>query len=98
LRPESHATVSGSPGAVHYRAKLYDLLETRHPEAFDNSDDEACRRGSEVMRRFLRQQLLKDNIKLNGDGFEMLCHDFFCSCHFYDRAEKIRKVSKPDDA
>jgi hypothetical protein len=81
-----------------YRAKLYDLLEARHPEAFDNSDNETCRRGSELMRRFLRQQLLKDNIKLQGDGFEMLCHDFFCSYHFYDRADKLRKVPKPYDA
>jgi protein-arginine kinase activator protein McsA len=29
-----------------YRSKLYDELEVRHPEAFDNSDDEACRRST----------------------------------------------------
>ena len=71
-----------------YRSKLYDELEGRHPEAFDNGDDEACRRGTEVMCRFLKKRLAKDNIKLNNDGFEMLCHDFFGSRHFYDRAEK----------
>ena len=81
-----------------HRTKLYDLLEATNPEAFDNSDDEACRRGSEMMRRFLRQQLLKDNIKLQGDGFEMLCHDFLFSYHFYGRADKLRRASKPDDA
>jgi hypothetical protein len=81
-----------------YRVKLYDELEARHPAAFDNTDDAACHRGSELMRRFLRQKLLKDNIKLKGDGFEMLCHDFFCSYHFYDRVEKIRRAAKADDA
>ena len=28
-----------------YRARLYDLLEAVHPEAFNNTDAEACRRG-----------------------------------------------------
>ena len=73
-----------------YRSKLYDELEVKHPEAFDNSNDEACLRGSEVMRRFLKERLTKDNIKLNRDGFEMLCHDFFGSRHFYDRIDKRR--------
>jgi hypothetical protein len=81
-----------------YRAKLCDELEARHPEAFDNSDDDACRLGSELMRRFLRQQLLRDNIKISGDGFEMLCHDFFGSHHFYDRAQKLRRASEANDA
>src|SRR5687768_15084421 len=40
-----------------YRAKLYDLLEGAHPEAFDNSTTEASRRGSQLMRRFLRENL-----------------------------------------
>ena len=78
-----------------YRSKLYDQLEAQHPEAFDNSDAEACLRGSELMRRFLKKRLTKDNIKLNSDGFEMLCHDLFCSHHFYDRSDKLRsKTSK----
>lgn len=82
-----------------YRSKLYDQLEARHPEAFDNRDNEACLRGSEVMRRFLKERLTKDNIKLNRDGFEMLCHDFFGSHHFYDRIDKLRsKWSKLNDA
>ena len=80
-----------------YRSKLYDKLEAQHPEAFDNSDEEACRRGSEIMRRFLKQHLAKDHVKLSGDGFEMLCHDFFCSHHFYDRIDKLRsKTSKTE--
>jgi|SRR5262245_16127756 len=74
----------------YYRSKLYDQLEARHPEVFDNSDDEACLRGSEVMRRFLKDRLTKDKIKLNRDGFEMLCRDFFGSHHFYDRIDKLR--------
>src|SRR5258705_8236697 len=60
-----------------YRSKLYDLLEVAHPEAFDNSDEYACRRGSELMRNFLREHLAKDKVELNEDGFEMLCGDFF---------------------
>ena len=81
-----------------YRSKLYNQLEARHPEVFDNSDDEACLRGSEVMRRFLKERLTKDNIKLNRDGFEMLCHDLFCSHHFYDRIDKRRsRWSKAND-
>jgi protein-arginine kinase activator protein McsA len=82
-----------------YRSKLYDELEAKHPEAFDNSDDEACRRGSDVMRGFLKERLTKDNIKLNADGLEMLCHDFFGSRHFYDRIDKRKsRKSTTDDA
>ena len=81
-----------------YRSKLYDELEAKHPEAFDNSDDEACRRGTDVMCQFLKQRLTEDNIKLNKDGFEMLCHDFFGSRHFYERAEKLRSKKSTNDA
>ncbi len=73
-----------------YRSKLYDELEASHPEVFDNSTDEACRHGSDLMRKFLRKRLKQDNVTLNTDGFEMLCIDFFCSRHFYDRAEKLK--------
>ena len=74
-----------------YRSKLYDLLEATHPEAFDNSDTETCRRTSELMREFLREHLTKDGIELNEDGFEMLCIDFFCSHHYYTRADEYKK-------
>jgi len=74
-----------------YRAKLYDLLETAHPEAFDNGDTEACRRGSELMRSFLREHLAKEKIELNDDGFDMLCQDFFCSHHFYSRIDEYKQ-------
>jgi hypothetical protein len=55
--------------SAFYRSRLYDLLEEQHPEAFDNSTAEACIKGTDLMRRFLRKQLSKDNIKLNKDGF-----------------------------
>src|SRR5678815_2139926 len=71
-----------------YRTKLYDLLERVHPEAFDNSDDEACRRGSQLMQNFLREHLKKDGIGVNEDAFGMLCSDFFGSHHFYSRMEE----------
>jgi len=74
-----------------YRSKLYDLLEIAHPEAFDNGEAEACRRGSELMRRFLREHLTKDKIELNEDAFDMLCEDFFGSHHFYSRADEHKR-------
>jgi hypothetical protein len=74
-----------------YRSKLYDLLETTHPEAFDNSDTEACRRGSELMRNFLRKHLTNNKIEMNEDAFEMLCKDFFCSHHFYSRVDEYKR-------
>ena len=74
-----------------YRSKLYDLLEQTHPEAFDNGDTEACRRGSELMRDFLRKHLTKDKIELNGDAFVMLLRDFLGSHHFYSRAAEHQR-------
>ena len=74
-----------------YRAKLYDLLEAAHPESFDNSTAEACERGSEVMRSFLREHLTRDKIQLNEDAFEMLCADFFGSHHFYARIDDYNR-------
>lgn len=73
-----------------YRAKLYDLLEKAHPEAFDNHDLEACRRWSNVTREFLREQFKKENIGLNDDAFNMLCQSFW-SREFYDRADEYRR-------
>jgi hypothetical protein len=82
----------------YYRSKLYDELEVLHPEAFDNSDDEACRRGTTLVRRFLKTRLTKDGIRLNSDGFEMLWHDFNFSHHFYERTDKWRERKIADDA
>lgn len=81
-----------------YRSKLYDELEARHPEAFDNSDNEACLRGSELMRRFLKERLTKDKIRVTGDAFDMLCHDFFGSHHFYERVDRLKKSTNAKDA
>ncbi len=77
-----------------YRSKLYDLLEAAHPEAFDNRDAEACRRGSELMRDFLREHLKRDNIGVNEDAFDMLCQDFFCSHHFYTRIDEFKRKNR----
>ncbi len=74
-----------------YRSKLYDLLEKAQPQAFDNTTTEACRRGSELMRRFLREHLTKDKIELNEDAFDMLCGDFFGSHHFYTRIDEYNR-------
>ena len=74
-----------------YRSKLYDLLEATHPEAFDNEDTEACQRASDLMQKFLRKNLSEARIEVNDDVFEMLCADFFCSHHFYTRADEYKK-------
>jgi hypothetical protein len=81
-----------------YRSKLYDELEALHPEAFDNSDADACRRGTTLVRRFLKARLTKDGIRLNSDGFEMLWHDFNFSRHFYERIDRRRvRTAVSDD-
>jgi hypothetical protein len=77
-----------------YRSKLYDLLEATHPEAFDNHDTEACLRGSELMRGFLRTQLKKDRMDVRGDAFDMLCQDFFGSHHFYSRLDEFKRKKR----
>jgi protein-arginine kinase activator protein McsA len=74
-----------------FRSKLYDLLEAHHPEAFEGSDSAACCRSSEVMRRVLREQLVKAKLEMSDDAFEMLCGDFFGSHHFYTRADEYKK-------
>lgn len=74
-----------------YRSRLYDLLEIAHPEAFDNSDSEACKRGGKLMQDFLREHLKKDKIEMNEDAFGMLCHDFFGSHHFYTRVDEHKR-------
>ena len=74
-----------------YRSKLYDLLEVEHPEAFDYSTTEACERGSELARVFLRRHLTKAGVELNDDGFMMLWSDFNCSHHFYTRADEYKR-------
>jgi hypothetical protein len=73
-----------------YRTRLYDLLEKTHPEALDNHDLEACRRGSELTREFLREQFKKENIDINEDVFNMLCHSFW-SADYYARADAHRR-------
>ncbi len=77
-----------------YRSKLYDLLETAHPEAFDNHDTEACRRGSRVMTDFLREHLQKDGVEVTGDAFDMLCQDFFGSQQFYTRLDEFNRKKR----
>ncbi len=74
-----------------YRSKLYDLLELECPGAFDYSTTEACERGSELARVFLRRHLAKAGIELNDDAFMMLWSDFNCSHHFYTRADEYKR-------
>jgi len=77
-----------------YRSKLYDILETAHPEAFDNHDTAACRRGSRIMQDFLREHLKKDSVEVSGDAFDMLCQDFFGSHYFYTRLDEFNRKKR----
>lgn len=77
-----------------YRSRLYDMLEAAHPEAFDNHDTEACRRGSRIMTQFLREHLKKDGIEVTGDAFDTLCQDFFGSHHFYTRSDEFKRKKR----
>jgi hypothetical protein len=70
------------------------MLEAAHPEAFDSHDSEACRRGSELMMNFLREQLKKQHVEVTGDAFEMLCQDFFGSHHFYTRQDEFNRKKR----
>jgi len=74
-----------------YRAKLSDLLEATHPEAFDDKDAKTPQRASDEMRNFLREQLTKEKIELNEDAFDMLFRDFIGSHHFYSRADEQKR-------
>ena len=74
-----------------YRTRLYDLLERIHPEAFDTRTEEACEKGSDLMRAFLRDQFSKEKVEMNEDAFDMLCADFYCSHHFYSRADEYNR-------
>jgi protein-arginine kinase activator protein McsA len=74
-----------------YRSRLYDLLEELHPEVFDINDGEACHRGSETMTKFLQEHLKQDGVEVSGDAFDMLCHDFICSHHFYTRSDEFNE-------
>jgi hypothetical protein len=47
-----------------YHSRLYDEIEAKHPEAFDNSDNEACGRGTELMSRLLKERLTKRQYKI----------------------------------
>jgi len=69
-----------------YRSKLYDALESSHPEAFYASDDPKLRRkATNAMETFLREQLKKDKIDIGDFAFQMVLHDFSFSRHFYER-------------
>jgi hypothetical protein len=67
-----------------YRQKLYELLWPKHPEAWDNRDVEACRRGSKIMEAFLREHLKKEKIEVNDDAFGMLFGSFLDSNQMED--------------
>jgi hypothetical protein len=75
-----------------YRSRLYDLLETAHPEAFYEGDDEKLNeRAAEAMTLFLRAQLKKELIEVNDQVFEMLVCDFIGSHDFYTRRDAFNR-------
>ncbi len=75
-----------------YRSRLYDLLETAHPEAFyDGDDEQLTERAAEAMTLFLREQLKKERIEVNDQVFEMLVCDFIGSHDFYTRRDAFHQ-------
>lgn len=66
-----------------YRAKLLDKLEAELPEAFYDGEDH--RRWTEIterQRKFLRNELDREGIEVNADGFDMLWTDLFVNGTF----------------
>lgn len=72
-----------------YLSKLYDALETRHPEVFRAGDDKPDA-AAETMEKFLRGQLKLEGVEVNEDGFGMLFGQFVGSAEFYARRDRYR--------
>jgi hypothetical protein len=74
-----------------YRSKLYDRLEAEHPEVF--GDDE-LEQSAEIMSQFLREELKREGVELNDDGFGMVFGSFLGTAEVYRRREKYRREGK----
>jgi hypothetical protein len=73
---------------------LYDLIETNHPflfEDWDGLDVETRIARVKSIQAFLRDQLKKDGIELNEEGFLMLYGNLIGSHHFYTRQDEFRR-------
>jgi hypothetical protein len=76
-----------------YRSRLYDALQSSHPEAFYTREDPKLRRkATNAMETFLREQLRKDKIDIGDFAFQMLLHDFSFSRHFYERRDLYHRM------
>lgn len=75
-----------------YRSRLLDKVEAELPEAFYEGDDlKRERTVSEKMTQFLRRELEREGIPIEGDAFVMLWADLFCGAAFYERRDKYNR-------
>ena len=66
-----------------YRRRLLDKVEAELPEAFyEGEDQKRSREVNEKMMEFLKRELERDGIPVEGDAFWMLYADLFCKAEF----------------
>lgn len=68
-----------------YRSKLYDALERDHPEVFQHGMEDNSGR---IMTAFLAEELKREGIEINEDGFGMLLGSFIGAAEFYERRDR----------
>jgi hypothetical protein len=79
-----------------YRSKLFDRLEQAHPEIFRNwakSSNVELIESAKVMHKFIREDLKRNGIELNEEGFHMLAAGFIGAAEFYERAERFKRAA-----
>ena len=80
-----------------YRKRLLDKVDVELPEAFYEGDDPKRQREvSEKMMEFLRRELEREGIPVEGDAFLMLWSDLFCRAEFYERRDSFHGREGPE--
>ena len=75
-----------------FRRRLLDKVEAEIPEAFfDGEDSKRQREISDKQTEFLRRELEREGIPVEGDAFLMLWSDLFCRAEFYERQDRYNR-------
>lgn len=73
-----------------YRRRLLDKVEAEVPEAFyEGEDPNRMREVSEKEMEFLRRELEREGLPVEGDAFLMLWANLFCGAEFYERRDRF---------
>ena len=81
-----------------YRERLLDKIETELPEAFYDGEDRArLIKIAEKQMEFLRRELEREGIPMEGDALTMLWSDLFCGWHFYERRDRFNRGDDGED-